>query len=490
VESSWSCAERGCDEPVEARLATSVQAHEADDQNRFVVAAATHTQQIISAKSLVRAGKLEKAKRELRNVLDVDPLSFEAVFAMASVHDIAHEHEACAELLQRAIELDPNHAHACLLMGDTDARVGDFDLALASYTRACQLDPNGPVGEHASGVAALLRLDLAGSLKESSCWGEAASFVCAQRSDAERFARDFQHVVRIWDDVLAPNLVERLIESVDDLCTWSLRNPRQCTSFWLPRDTQPETAAEVAGRALLTHVLGHRVNDFAGIEWWCVSQAAKVGNHLRYDTSLTNRGLSKPMYASVLYLSDEGGPTIVLDQVSGWPAMPHEGHVVMPRTNRFVVFSGELRHGTIPAVSNGKHDDRRQYRRAIVFNFWSFATPAPPSCQVPDFTNYRPVCETCVAGRHCLNKYELSSLLRAEGQPRGLAVPRRVGVVVDELDEASGMEWSCELGGLRLPLPMPSPARLCTGLGRAAAALRLNWRLAAERWLLSSLRSP
>ncbi|CAE8676821.1 unnamed protein product, partial [Polarella glacialis] len=229
----------------------------------------------------------------------------------------------------------------------------------------------------------------------------------------------------------------------------------------------------VVGRILLTEVLGHKVDDFVGIEWWCKNQSARLGAHFHYDSALQDGGLARPAYSSVLYLSDAGGPTVVLDQVADlhsakWPEVPQEGHVVMPRASRYMVFPGELRHGCMSI------DDCREPRFVVLFNFWSYHTPSGPSCQQPDFSSYLPVSASAVAARWLLPEQELRRLAEESDQSRRRGLGERSQIPVESCSADELAESGCTFGELPFAMPMPSLLRLKQG-PTGAAVLRIPW---------------
>lgn len=92
-----------------------------------------------------------------------------------------------------------------------------------------------------------------------------------------------------------------------------------------------------------------------------------------------------PIVSSVLYLTDEGGPTVVFDQTlerssdstaaesvaEAWPEAPAQALVCAPAKNRMLLFDGRLLHGVLhrpggPAAS---------LRRTLLINWWAHRPP-------------------------------------------------------------------------------------------------------------------
>jgi len=85
-------------------------------------------------------------------------------------------------------------------------------------------------------------------------------------------------------------------------------------------------------------------------EWWAHCRGHGFGHQLHYDSEDEGRGrVRHPLISTVLYLSesDTGGPTIVTTQTIGGQ-MAQKGWVMSPRTNRLVMFQGNMLHGVIP----------------------------------------------------------------------------------------------------------------------------------------------
>ncbi len=87
-------------------------------------------------------------------------------------------------------------------------------------------------------------------------------------------------------------------------------------------------------------------------EWWAHCRPHTTGHQFHFDSADEGRGRHgprHPMASSALFLSSgAGGPTVVLDQVSGARSLASSGRAVLPRTNRLLVFDGRLLHGVLP----------------------------------------------------------------------------------------------------------------------------------------------
>ncbi|CAE8675049.1 unnamed protein product, partial [Polarella glacialis] len=488
----------------------------ASDDASSVAAFRTEQQLRSAVRALVASGDLAAAADACERAVRDMPGLAEPWFLRGFVHDVAHEHEPVAKYMRRALALDRNRVDAWLFLSECEYRDGNFQAAFEAFDEVRSRD-DGAAATQAAADAALLARNLRCVLVPRSAWSREMALAGAAKesppADSTRrdptdargqeligrdvgmprpvFEESAPPAVAVWDDALSPELFRRVRESIDDLCVWRVKSPSGLCTFWLPREAQPKTAAEVAGRALLK-LLGHKPEEFVGIEWWCRNQSAIMGAHFHYDTALSVPGSShreveertdfrRPTYSSVLYLGDVGGPTVVLDQVadrSGHsPPVPHAGCSVATKRNRYLAFPGELRHG---GVSFGSHSgvDCREPRFVILYNFWKDFAPGPPACQTPDFSHYRPVCSTAPTARHLLVPEEAVRLLNCphDSSPARRVTPSLV-VKPEEMDHSVPVE--------DLPTSLPMPSKEVLSATHGQGVLRLEWGQAARQLLAS-----
>ena len=135
------------------------------------------------------------------------------------------------------------------------------------------------------------------------------------------------------------------------------------------------------------HDRAHVEAPIAGIEWWIQSRPPHEGMPWHHDTNWNDHesGLSDTLAfsatSSVTYLSDAGGPLVVL--VPHEPARearpvvgarnseayeglinttmrtPHAGYVIMPRFGKHVRFRGSLYHGVLEQSRSNVSPPRR-----------------------------------------------------------------------------------------------------------------------------------
>jgi hypothetical protein len=148
----------------------------------------------------------------------------------------------------------------------------------------------------------------------------------------------------------------------------------------------------------------------AGAEWWIRITGANEPKCWHFDRDERLAELTgvirHPKLASVLYLSAEGGPTLVTDQVlisnsvcAGSfpdlscvisPAM--HGALIKPVPNQFLIFPGQLRHCVLPGTAEAKGS-----RLTLLINWWlepPLGLPEVRTGHVAEVLSSR-VCEQC-----------------------------------------------------------------------------------------------
>jgi hypothetical protein len=142
-------------------------------------------------------------------------------------------------------------------------------------------------------------------------------------------------------------------------------------TFWYELSTSPKTVVEVAIQQLRAYLPD--MHAVIGAEWWLLSVGASKGLPWHFDVDLERARQSKwahPLISSVLYLTEEGGPTVVAeqradDQGERVPQYPSRCYVFTPKLNRFSAFSGDLWHGVAAASTN-----QSAVRRTLLVNWW------------------------------------------------------------------------------------------------------------------------
>ncbi|MEO8702065.1 MAG: hypothetical protein ABI867_18625 [Kofleriaceae bacterium] len=108
-----------------------------------------------------------------------------------------------------------------------------------------------------------------------------------------------------------------------------------------------------------------RGHEFVGAEWWFRATTTDTGFPFHFDRDEGIRGsIVSPDLASILYLSNAGGPTVILDATPSRRTAPSAGVAVYPRPGRFGMFPGSLLHGVLPGPPG------RWPRVTMLVNWW------------------------------------------------------------------------------------------------------------------------
>ncbi len=146
------------------------------------------------------------------------------------------------------------------------------------------------------------------------------------------------------------------------------RSSRRSTSndsgtHWYSLDAPARLRFEQVIQHLRTLVPnGH---EYVGAEWWFRATTTDTGFpfHFDRDEGIRHEVVS-PDLASILYLGDAGGPTVIVDATPSRRTAPSAAIAVHPRLGRFVMFSGTLLHGVLPGRPS------RWPRVTMLVNWW------------------------------------------------------------------------------------------------------------------------
>ncbi len=138
---------------------------------------------------------------------------------------------------------------------------------------------------------------------------------------------------------------------------------RDSRTHWYPLEAPPRLLFEQVVQQLRRYVLQRE--EFAGAEWWFRTTASDADFPFHFDRDEAIRGsVVSPDLASILYLSNVGGPTLILEATPTRHAAPRVGTAVHPRVGRFVMFPGAFLHGVLPGRPN------RWPRVTMLVNWW------------------------------------------------------------------------------------------------------------------------
>jgi tetratricopeptide (TPR) repeat protein len=97
---------------------------------------------VASGKALVAEGKIEKAKLEFKNAIQVDPEQAEPFYQMALLDEKEEKRESMFANLSKAIQLSPNHYEAIVKLSQVHLLAGNPDAAMDAINPVLAADRN------------------------------------------------------------------------------------------------------------------------------------------------------------------------------------------------------------------------------------------------------------------------------------------------------------------------------------------------------------
>lgn len=178
--------------------------------------------------------------------------------------------------------------------------------------------------------------------------------------------------VRIYRDALPAHFFSQLAEF--------LRAPSKeqldGRTYWFPLGIAPRMLIEEAIHQL--RPVARPGSRCVGAEWWVRREPPWSGQVLHFDKDellLKRDGrVLHPLFASVLYLNDLGGGTLIADQTlsSDGKLLPPEAEKavsISPNPNQYAVFPGNRLHGVI---AGRKHMTALPKARiTLLINWWT-----------------------------------------------------------------------------------------------------------------------
>jgi serine/threonine-protein kinase len=168
---------------------------------------------------LLWTGSYEAAMQEIKEALDLDPLSLNLISNVGWFLIYQKRPQEAADWLKKALDLDPDYVRANLYLGTALAMMGRAEEAIAATRHAVQRSPNDPT------LALWLARAYALSGRDREA-REALSQVEALSSERYISPLDLAIVYGALDQI--PRAVEFLEKAVEERCTvpMFLRDPR------------------------------------------------------------------------------------------------------------------------------------------------------------------------------------------------------------------------------------------------------------------------
>lgn len=95
-----------------------------------------------SGKELVKEGKLQKARLEFKNAIQIDPRTADAFYQLALLDEKAQEWKSMYANLSTTEQLAPNHHDASVKLGQLYLLSGNFEQARAKVKKVIEVSPN------------------------------------------------------------------------------------------------------------------------------------------------------------------------------------------------------------------------------------------------------------------------------------------------------------------------------------------------------------
>ncbi len=139
--------------------------------------------------------------------------------------------------------------------------------------------------------------------------------------------------------------------------------PGDGRTYWYLLDTPARLLFEQVIQHLRRFVPGG--HEMIGAEWWFRATTTDTGFPFHFDRDEgIRRSIVSPVLSSILYLSNAGGPTVIVDATPTRRSAPSAAIAIHPRPGRFGMFPGTLLHGVLP----GRPD--RWPRVTMLINWW------------------------------------------------------------------------------------------------------------------------
>ena len=230
--------------------------------------------------------------------------------------------------------------------------------------------------------------------------------VCARPIVADGV--EVQHLLRSYDDALDINLLDSIQSECATIQRWAVEQGQlmygKRPTLWLEMAGKKANKVDITTKSharfyiekailmLKKYIMKHpellpedsRVDDIIGAEYWVQMVSASEGINFHYDKDeslASNKGIMMyPLISSILYLTDIGAPTLILNQTSidgnyESPEIPDQGYLSYPKENRYTMFRGNLQHGVLASAAKGSSAG---VRKTLLINWWA-KVPEPPN---------------------------------------------------------------------------------------------------------------
>lgn len=197
-------------------------------------------------------------------------------------------------------------------------------------------------------------------------------------------------LVETFSNIYPESLVKFIQKECKKINKFAVALPdRKRATFWFDLNEKPRFALEEIVQQICNLDFPGDLKEKHGIvgcEWW--SQVKQPGDdivfHFDKDEGMAtkNKIFKFPYIATVTYMTECGGPTMVFDHRtterndSYVPSQPRNGFISMPAIGKHITFDGELFHGVMGAMN---YVTKEPSRITFLINYWQYK-PVEPNC--------------------------------------------------------------------------------------------------------------
>ena len=195
---------------------------------------------------------------------------------------------------------------------------------------------------------------------------------------------------QVSTEPLASDLLEGWRRELRQAADPAVRSHKWAAPHWIPiEEVQDETLLDRTIRHVLR--LSHAVDagiaeQVGGAEFWTQRVSVHKPCKLHWDCDemlgQTDGVLECPLMSAILYIGDEGGPTLMVgrsptDELEGHAAWLERAWLTWPHAGQLVAFPGDMLHGVLPlprpeAGSSSAHlsSSGGALRQTVLINLW------------------------------------------------------------------------------------------------------------------------
>jgi hypothetical protein len=223
---------------------------------------------------------------------------------------------------------------------------------------------------------------------------------------ADESLNNLNAMIQSHDNLLSPTVLKHLIQAKADL--YAKEGMPQCLTppspnhrpprgvncalgtYWMDRSKSSNTIFEQVVQHLAQKA-GLKDENWKGAEWWIQNRPSSDPKGFHYDNDNTifqqvlqtpnfnplDLRKGQPLRASILYLSNSGGPTMVVNRQSihATTPLPNTTATILsyPLMGRYMSFDGALLHGVLPDVRPLPEQEATggTLRSTMLINFWA-----------------------------------------------------------------------------------------------------------------------